>query len=70
MQHLFFFYLLYFTLFFIYLLFKTELEVNHSTSSSIAFILANPHILKCKMTVIAEERGSFNLFCCFENPVT
>lgn len=59
MQHLFFFYLLYFTSFFFYLLFKAELEVNHSTSSTIAFILANPHILKCKMTVIAEEKGFF-----------
>jgi len=41
------------------LLFKAVLEENNSVSSAIAFILANPHILQCKITVIAKEKGFF-----------
>lgn len=38
---------------------KAVLGEVPSISSSIAFMLANAHILKCKITVIEKEKGFF-----------
>lgn len=43
----------------LFLPYKAVLEEVPSISSSMAFILANAHILKSKITVIEKDKGFF-----------